>query len=58
MTVNTKTVQGRRDLSFQTMDDIVTDAEKLVASSTTRTIGNWPLDKLIMHLSQTVHQFY
>ncbi len=55
MTVNTKTLQGRRDLSFQTMDDIVADAEKLVASSTARTIGNWPLDKLIMHLSKTVH---
>lgn len=55
MTVNPKTVQGRRDLSFQTLDDIVADAEKLVASSKTRTIGNWPLEKLIMHLSQTIH---
>ena len=55
MPVNAKTVQGRRDVSLQTMDDIVADAEKLVASSTTRTIGNWPLDKLITHLSQTVH---
>lgn len=55
MPVNVKTVQGRRDVSFQTMDDIVADAEKLVASSTRRTIGNWPLDKLIMHLAQTVH---
>ena len=55
MPVNAKTVEGRRDVSFHTMDDIVSDAEKLVSSSTTRTIGNWPLDKLIMHLSQTVH---
>ena len=55
MPVNSKTVHGRREVSYQTMDDIVTDAEKLVASPTTRTIGNWPLDKLIMHLSQTVH---
>lgn len=54
MPVNAKTVQGRREVSFQTMDDIVADAEKLVASSTTRTIGNWPLDKLIMHLPKTV----
>jgi len=54
MPVNAKTVQGRRDVSFQSMDDIVADAEKLAASSTTRTIGNWPIDKLIMHLSQTV----
>ena len=54
MPVIAKTVQGRRGVSFRTMDDIVADAEKLVASSTTRTIGNWPLAKLIMHLSQTV----
>ncbi len=56
MPVNSKTVHGRREVSYQTMDDIVTDAEKLVASPTTRTIGNWPLDKLIMHLSKTVHK--
>jgi hypothetical protein len=55
MTVNSKTVQGRRDVSFQTLDDIVADAEKLMASSKTRTIGNWPLEKLIMHLSRTIH---
>lgn len=54
MPVNVKTVQGRRDVSFQTMDDIIADAERLVASLTTRTIGNWSLDKLIMHLAQTV----
>jgi hypothetical protein len=55
MPVKAKTVQGRRDLSFQTLDDIVADVEFLVASPTTRTIGNWPLVKLITHLSQTVH---
>ncbi len=55
MAVNSRTVQGRRDVTFQTLDDIVADAEKLVASSKTRTIGNWPLEKLIKHLSQTIH---
>lgn len=55
MPVNAKTVQGRRNVSFQSMDDIVADVEKLAASSTSRTIGNWSLDKLIMHLSQTIH---
>ena len=55
MAVNSKTVQGRRDVAFQTLDDIVADAEKLVASSKTRAIGNWPLEKLMMHLSQTIH---
>lgn len=55
MPVISKTVQGRRDVSFQTLDDIVADAEKLVASPISRTIGNWPLVKLIKHLSQTIH---
>ena len=55
MPVNSKTVQGRRDVSFQTLDDLVADAEKLVASSKTRTIGNWPLEKLIAHLTQTIN---
>lgn len=55
MPVISKTVQGRRDVSFQTLDDIVADAEKLVASPKSRTIGNWPLVKLIKHLSQTIH---
>ena len=55
MPVNSKKVHGRRDVSFQTLDDIVADAEKLVASPKTRTIGNWPLVKLIKHLSQTIH---
>ena len=54
MPVNARTVKGRRDVTFQTMDEIVADVEKLAASPTTRTIGNWPLDKLIAHLTQTV----
>ena len=55
MSVNSKTIQGRRDVSFQTLEDLVADAERLVASPKTRTIGNWPLVKLIKHLSQTIH---
>lgn len=54
MRVNARAVQGRRDVSFQTMDEIVADVEKLAASPTTKMIGNWPLKKLITHLTQTV----
>src|ERR1700722_2219244 len=51
MTINVKTVQGRRTLAFQSLDDVVADAEKLVASPDTKMLGNWPLAQLLMHLA-------
>lgn len=54
MPVNAKSVQGRRELNFQTLDEVVADAETLVASPKTRTIGNWPLSQLLSHLASTV----
>ena len=54
MPVNAKTVSGRRDLTFHSMDEIVADAERLVASPNTKTLGNWPLAQLLTHLSSTV----
>lgn len=40
MTVDTKTVQGRRELKFQSFDEVLADAEKLVSSPNTKTLGN------------------
>ena len=54
MSVNTKSVVGRRTLSFHRLTDIVADAEMLVSSTTTRTIGNWPLSQLLSHLASTI----
>jgi hypothetical protein len=53
MPVNAKTVQGRRELNFATLDDVLADATQLVASHNTATLGNWPLEKLIAHLAMT-----
>lgn len=53
MTVNSKGVQGRRDLTFRTLDDIVADAERLAASRNPATLGNWPLAQLLSHLAMT-----
>lgn len=53
--VNTKSVQGRRALRFTSLDDVVADAERLVASPDTRMLGNWPLDKLLMHLASAIN---
>lgn len=55
MTIKTKSVQGRRELSFSTLDEIVADAERLVSATRTRTLGNWPLTQLLTHLAFTVN---
>ena len=53
--VNTKAVQGRRALHFTSFEEIVADAEKLVASPDTKTLGNWPLDQLLTHLAAAIN---
>jgi hypothetical protein len=55
MPVKTKNVHGRRDLHFNSLEEVLADAEKLVASPTTKTLGNWPLDRLIDHLATTMN---
>jgi hypothetical protein len=55
MPVDTKAVQGRRELNFSSLDDISADAEKLVSSPHTRTLGNWPLSRLLAHLAMTMN---
>ncbi len=54
MSVNVKSVVGRRILEFNSLDDVVGDVEGLVASDQTRVLGNWPLSQLITHLAMTV----
>ena len=56
MAVNSKTVQGRRSLEFKTLDEIVADAQRLVAAvPDTQTLGNWSLAHLLSHLAMTVN---
>jgi hypothetical protein len=55
MSVDSKTVQGRRELHFTSLDDMVADAEKLVSSPTSRTLGNWPLSQLLTHLATAMN---
>lgn len=55
MTVNPKTVQGRRELSFQSLQDVLNDVERLVSSPSTRTLGNWSLGELLNHLTMTMN---
>ncbi len=55
MTVDTATVQGRRKLTFRSFDEVLVDAERLVFSPNTKTLGNWPLSQLLTHLATTIN---
>jgi hypothetical protein len=51
MPVDTKHARGRRTLRFTTLDAMLADAERLVASPNTKMLGNWPLGQLLTHLT-------
>jgi hypothetical protein len=52
MKVDTKRVAGRRALHFETLDNIVRDAQML-ASRRASTIGNWTLAQIFEHLAKS-----
>lgn len=54
-TVNCKTVRNRRKLQFRSLEDVLADAEILVSSPHTRTLGNWPLTQMLTHLAASIH---
>lgn len=54
MHVDSKQVTGRRLLRFASLNEVVRDAERLVAAKNARTLGNWPLDRLLSHLAIAV----
>lgn len=52
--INTKKVQGRRSLSFATLDAVVADAEMLVqaeGAGRLTALGNWTIGQACGHLS-------
>jgi hypothetical protein len=55
MPVDSKTVAGRRTLRFSSLDEVVADAERLVASPDTKMLGNWSLGQILMHLARAVN---
>lgn len=50
MTVKTAKVTGRRELHFESLDDILHDAEHL-ASVETKELGNWSKGQIFKHLA-------
>ena len=55
MSIDTSAVAERRTLRFQSLDDVVADAERLVQSPQVKMLGNWPLDQLLMHLATAIN---
>lgn len=54
MSVNVKTVSGRRNLSFQTYDDIRQDAMQLMRGGRIRSLGNWTPGQNFEHLAKSM----
>ncbi len=50
MRVKTTTVTGRRSVHFETFEDLLADAEHLVAHEV-HMVGNWSLGQVLRHLS-------
>ena len=51
MAVNTGKVTGRREVAYESLDDVLMDAERLVAAPHLKMLGNWSLGQLLAHLA-------
>jgi hypothetical protein len=54
MSTNTKKVTGRRQLQFDSLDDILGEPERR-ASCNVRQLGNWSLGQIFKHLAITMN---
>ncbi len=50
MSVNTKSVEGRRTLRFDSLDEVLADAEQLVVGEASM-LGNWTLAQVLTHVA-------
>jgi hypothetical protein len=53
MTVATKSVTNRRQIRYETYDNLLSDAEALAAGEI-ETIGNWSYGQILEHISATM----
>jgi len=54
MSVDTRKVAQRRDVHYDSYDDLLADAERLV-SGDVQTVGNWTLGQILKHLAQSLN---
>jgi Protein of unknown function (DUF1569) len=55
MAVNTGKVTGRRQVAYESLDDVLMDAERLVAAKNVKMLGNWSLGQMLAHLAGGMH---
>jgi hypothetical protein len=54
MSVNTKTVTGRRKVHYENINELLADAEQLAQGDVTQ-IGNWSRGKIFGHISRSLN---
>jgi Protein of unknown function (DUF1569) len=52
--IDTRKVKVRRQLRFESLDDIAAEVERLAASKSVRAVGNWSSGQVLQHLTQTM----
>ncbi len=55
MSVNVKTVTGRRTLKFTSYDDIRRDVEQLMSCGQIKSLGNWTAGQNFEHMAKSIH---
>ncbi len=53
MTVNTKKVAGRREIRYESLDELFADAERL-SQTNVSTLGNWSQGQIYEHLARSL----
>jgi hypothetical protein len=53
MTVKTAKVAGRRQLHFESLEEAIADAQRMV-NTDAAVLGNWSLGQILMHLARSV----
>ena len=54
MSINTRKVEGRREVRYKSLDDLLEDARRCAADGST-TIGNWSISQIYQHLTEVLH---
>ncbi len=54
MTVNTKSVEGRRTVRYESYDELLKDAERLASIDSAKTLGNWSQGQIYKHMADAI----
>ncbi len=54
MSINTRKVEGRREVRYKSLDDLLEDARRCAVDGST-TIGNWSISQIYQHLTEVLH---